>query len=114
MIEGAKIADWQVERDEPDLGPACDLFKASERAFSALLQALAVHVVQVESGTYESLRNEFMKYYMWNEGLSTRSGNLDSILSSSTNLKGTVLRLMVQWAKSVLKSTLAIRFCHSH
>jgi hypothetical protein len=102
------VALWQrgiQNGDDQELGPVCYLFEASVSAFSALLHILAADSSQFESESYQQLRNEFRKFYMWNEGFSTRTGDLDHILASSKNLKGTVLGLMVQWVKAVSKST---------
>lgn len=99
---------WQraVEHqdDQPELGPANRLFETSTAAFSALLHLLAIdtHSLGTEI-IYPRLRNEFRKFYLWNEGFSTRSGSLDHILSCSKNLKATVLGLMVNWAKALSK-----------
>lgn len=108
MDHDIDVSLWQKgiqHEDEQELGPACYLFEASIIAFSELLHILAADSTRLKSEPYRSLRNEFRKFYLWNEGFSTRAGDLDHILASSKNLKGTVLGLMVQWAKAVSKST---------
>jgi hypothetical protein len=109
------VALWQRglfnDEREHEIGPACYLFEASVSVFSALLRVLANDPVHYDSNLYGSLRNEFRKFYMWNEGFSTRTGDLDHVLACSKNLKGTVLGLMVQWAQTVSKSAST---CHSH
>lgn len=57
------------------------------------------------SSSYESLRDEFRKFYIWNQGFSTSTGDLDLILSSSKNLKATVLGLMVLWVKALCRGS---------
>jgi hypothetical protein len=105
-----EVALWQrdVEHhdDLPDLGPAGYLFEASTTTFSAILHLLASNVDLLEPGAYQRLRNEFRKFYMWNEGFSTRSGQLDHILASSKNLRTTVLGLLVQWVTALSKGKL--------
>ena len=99
------VALWQREisfqDEEREIGPACYLFEASISVFSVLLQVLAADTVHFDSELYEGLRDEFRKFYMWNEGFSTRRGDLDHVLACSKNLRGTVLGLMVQWVKVV-------------
>jgi hypothetical protein len=109
MDHDVDVALWQrgiQHEDDQELGPASSLFDASVMAFSSLLHILAADTTQFESESYQILRNEFRKFYMWNEGFSTRTGDLDRILSSSKNMQGTVLGLMVQWAKAASKSKL--------
>ncbi len=104
------VAVWRREvnsqDDQPELGPATYLFEASVAAFAAVLQALAEDAAQFDTKrtSYEALLDEFQKFYMWNEGFSTCTGELDLILSCSKNLRATVLALMVQWAKTVCRS----------
>lgn len=108
--EVTDVAHWQrsiLDGDEPERGPAYYLFEASTTAFSALLQILAADSTRFKSESYESLRDEFRKFYMWNEGFSTRSGDLDYVLSCSKNLKATVIGLMVHWVKAVSKGIFA-------
>jgi hypothetical protein len=107
MDHDVDVALWQrgiQHEDDQELGPASSLFDASVIAFSSFLHILATDTTQFESESYQILRNEFRKFYMWNEGFSTRTGDLDHILSSSKNMQGTVLGLMVQWAKAASKS----------
>jgi hypothetical protein len=102
---------WQLEvqDDQQELGLACYLFEASTAAFSALLNVLSANPAKPDSVSHGVLRNEFQKYYMWNEGFSTRSGGLDCALSNSRNLKATVLKLMVQWARAVCRGEIFLR-----
>lgn len=96
---------WQAEvrDDQQELGLACYLFEASTAAFSALLKVLAADLTKPDAASYRVLCNEFRKYYMWNEGFSTRSGGLDHALARSRNLKAIVLKLMAQWARAVCR-----------
>jgi hypothetical protein len=107
MDNGVDMALWQQgilpEGGVEEIGPACFLFEASIAVFSGLLQVLASESNHVDLGSYISLREEFRKFYMWNEGFSTRKGDLDHVLAKSKNLKGTVLGLMAQWAKAISK-----------
>jgi hypothetical protein len=94
-----------VEQDEqPESGPACHLFQETATAFSSILRILIQDPTYLDPRLYKSLREEFRKYYMWNEGFCTGAGDLDQVLSSSKNLKGTVLNLMVLWARALSKS----------
>jgi hypothetical protein len=106
MDHDVDVALWQrgiLLGDEKEIGPACYLFEASVSTFSALLQVIAADLANFDSESYQLLTDEFRKFYMWNEGLSTRAGDLDHVLANSKNLKGTVLWLMVQWVKTVTK-----------
>jgi hypothetical protein len=108
MDNEVDVALWQQgilpEGEAHEAGPACYLFEASISAFSALLHILASDPLRFDSESYTSLRDEFRKFYMWNEGFSTRSGDLDHVLACSKNLKAIVLGLMVHWVRTVLKS----------
>lgn len=84
--------------NQPEIGAAAELFEVSTEGSSQLLQILALDLT-----VYESFRDEFRKFYMWNEGFSTLSGHLDCILATSKDLRATTLGLMVNWAKSLLK-----------
>ncbi|KAH7370410.1 hypothetical protein BKA65DRAFT_16501 [Rhexocercosporidium sp. MPI-PUGE-AT-0058] len=105
MDHDVDVALWRrgilLEEGHQEAGPACYLFEASILTFSALLQVLAADSVHYDSESYGRLREEFRKFYMWNEGFSTRTGDLDHVLACSKNLKGTVLGLMVQWVRTV-------------
>lgn len=107
MKAGPDVTLWRGEIEEqdekPELGPASYLFEASSLAFSALLHTLIGNSTLLDLEAYQTLRDEFRKFYLWNEGFSTGSGDLDRILSYSKNLKATVLNLMVLWARSVMK-----------
>lgn len=72
MENDVDVALWQQgvlpEGEGEEIGPACALFKASIALFPALLQVLASDIVNVDLDFYSSLRDEFRKFYMWNEG----------------------------------------------
>lgn len=95
-----------------ELGPASHLFEAATAVFSSTLQVMRQDHINYDAESYDRLRGEFMRFFLWNEGFLTSSGNLDRILISSRNLKATVLGLMVLWVKSILKGTIidAIEF----
>ncbi len=101
--------DIQHEGVEAEVGSACSLFEAAIAALSPFLSILAADLAN-DSGAYESLRREFQKFYMWNEGYSTRTGDLDEILACSKDLKSTVLGLMAQWTKTVSKGVLLLGY----
>ena len=103
----------QVQDDQQELGFACYLFEASTAAFSALLNVLSANPAKLPPASYGVLSSELRKYYMWNEGFSTRSGGLDHALSGSRNLKATVLRLMAQWARAICRGDIFLldRIC---
>jgi hypothetical protein len=102
------VALWQdgiePQGDPPEIGPASYLFEASVAAFSAILQIIAANKDDFDRSSYESLRDEFRKFYMWNEGFSTQTGALDQALSSSQSLKAAVLDMMIHWARTALRS----------
>lgn len=100
------------EGNERELGPVTQLFQATVAAFSAVLHIIASNHSQNDDGQtfYNALRDEFQKFYMWNEGFPSSTGELDLILSFSKNLRATVLDLMVQWAKVVCRSKYYPRF----
>jgi hypothetical protein len=110
------ISTWQRavlhQDDQLEMGLATRLFEASKAAFTTLLRVLVAHSAQLDydSSVYAVLRNEFQKFYMWNDGFSTSSGELDRILCYSKNLRATVLGLMVKWAKAVCRSNYAPSF----
>ena len=119
MEIGPDVTLWRggvEDQDErPELGPASYLFEASTIAFSALLQVVVGDPTHFDSELYQTLREEFRKFYLWNEGFCTGSGDLDQILSSSKNLKATVLGLMVLWARALSKGMIlkkALRRLH--
>jgi hypothetical protein len=109
------VALWQQEiyqgDEQQELGPVTQLFQATVATFSALLQIIADDPGRYTDGLmfYNTLQDEFQKFYMWNEGFPSSSGELDAILSCSKNLRATVLDLMVHWAKVVCRSK--DRFC---
>jgi hypothetical protein len=95
--------------EQQEIGPATQLFEATVVAFSAVFQVIAETPGQYdEHGDglrfYTALRDEFQKFYMWNEGFPSSSGGLDLILLCSRTLRATVLDLMAQWAKAVCRS----------
>jgi hypothetical protein len=103
MDQDVTLWQHQVQDNQPEPGLACYLFEASTAAFSALLNILSADPAKLDSTSYGVLRNEFRKYYMWNEGFSTRAGGLDHALSNSRNLKAAVLKLMAQWASAICR-----------
>lgn len=115
MEIGPNVTLWQGGVEEQDGGPehgaASYLFEASTVAFSALLRIL-VGDTRLDPGSYQTLRGEFRKFYLWNEGFCTGSGDLDQILSSSKNLKATVLNLMVLWSRAISKGMFLGAFFH--
>jgi len=118
MMEiGPDVTLWrgaiEEQGERPELGLASHLFEASTVAFSALLQILVGNPALFNPESYQALRKEFQKFYLWNEGFCTGSGDLDEILSSSKNLKATVLSLMVLWARAVSKGIILKDFCGS-
>jgi len=108
MDTGPDVTLWQggvVEQDEqPESGPACHLFQETTMAFASLSRTLTQDPNDLDPRFYILLREEFRKFYLWNEGFCTGAGDLDQVLSSSKNLKGTVLNLMVLWARALSKS----------
>lgn len=103
------VAQWQRHVEDSgggvETGPACYMFEAVTIVLSSLIKVLVLEPEHIEREHFEALRDEFRKFYMWNEGLATRSGQLDQILSSSKSLKATVLKLIAQWITTILKGT---------
>jgi hypothetical protein len=92
--------------DQPEWGLAAALYEALVAGFAALLRVLLEDSARLDQGSssYKALRDEFQKFFLWNDGFSTTSGELDRILSCSKNLRAAVLALMVQWARTVCRS----------
>jgi hypothetical protein len=88
---------------QEEIGPACRIFTAATKAFPIILRVINQEPDYVN---YESigLRNEFRNFFVWNEGFPTSEGELDMLLSMSRNLREVVLRLMLEWARTVCRS----------
>ena len=103
------VAIWQksieLEAEGKENGPAGYLFDAATSVVANILRIMASNSENPDLASYEMLRNEFRKFYLWNCGFSTRSGELDNILSLSNNLRATVLTLLVEWAMALAKGT---------
>jgi hypothetical protein len=103
------VALWQRQIDHgeehQEVGLVTQLFQATVAAFSAVLQIIADDPCQYNDGLtfYNALRDEFQKFYIWNEGFPSSSGELDVTLLCSKNLRATALDLMVQWSKVVCR-----------
>jgi len=78
------IKQWQGEIEaqdgRPELRPAAQLFEASTAVFAAGLQVMIGDHHNFDSDSYQILRNEFRRFYLWNEGFSTSSGGVGSDL----------------------------------
>jgi hypothetical protein len=78
------VKQWQGEVEarggRPELGPAAYLFEASTAAFAAGLQVMTGDYHNFDPDSYRILRNEFRRFYLWNEGFSTSSGGVGSDL----------------------------------
>lgn len=71
------VKQWQGEVEALDgrleLGPAAHLFEASTAVFAASLQVVIGNYDNFDPDSYRILRNEFRRFYLWNEGFSTSS-----------------------------------------
>jgi len=102
-----QVAAWQQQLlSAPPLegsGIAESLFESLVSTFSVIHTELLKYQGLENSNLLSDLREEFRKFYVWNDTVSTQSGQLDSILQTSRNLQITVLSLMNQWAMTISK-----------
>jgi hypothetical protein len=99
------VRDRGIRDDGSELvtGPARLIFTAAVQAFPIILRAISEGPEHADSRVIE-LKNEFRKFFIWNEGFSTSDGELDRLISMSRNLRDTVLRLMLEWAMTLYQS----------
>jgi len=98
------VDQWQsgieIHADLEDAGQAAILFEGTVSFVPELLHILEGHI---ESSIYNDIKQEFRFWYLWNDGFSTRRGDLDRSLSYSSNLRATVLTIMAGWARAMCK-----------
>lgn len=108
-----QITAWQQQLvSSPPLessGIAESLFESLVSTFSAIHTELRQDQEFEHSNLLSELREEFRKFYVWNDTFSTQSGHLDNILKTSRNLQVTVLSLMNQWAITISKGWCFLR-----
>jgi hypothetical protein len=102
-----EIARWQMSIEEMNLTEnlTVALFNACTRVVPLVLRILSEQPENKKISTYQNFREEFRKFYVWNDIFPTVSGELDKILSSSRNLKITALDLLAQWGRLVCRGT---------
>jgi len=106
-----QVADLQNKIEdpaqEPDL-PAV-LFNHCVKVFVNLFRIIHGKDDLIQPSICEDLREEFRKFYVWNDTFPTESGQLGSILATSRNLKAAVLGLMAQWARALCKGIFGLK-----
>lgn len=85
------------------------MFEACIQAFQSLFHIIREKPDVSGHDTIEDLREEFRKFYVWNDIFPTTSGELGSILSASRNLKEAVFNLMAQWARALCKGKITVQ-----
>lgn len=105
------VKQWHVEPAEfekygaSDQGAASALFSAVVSTVRHILRILAQSIHPSDKELNNAIQIEYQRFYIWNDGFSTSSGELDSILNSSQYLRAAVLRLLYQWAHSITEGT---------
>jgi len=107
---GYQLADWQTRLKhsefEQELGISGSLVEDCLACFSTLYRILHQRSDDLPHGVIESLREEFRKFYVWNDVRGTQQGHLEQVLSTSRSLRVAILSLLVQWAKVLCKGWL--------
>ncbi len=103
-----EIANWQSSLENPTVQEdlSVTLFENCANVFPLIYRILKKEAESSERSACEDLREEFRRFYVWNETFPTASGELGSILSTSRNLKETVFSLMAQWARALCRGEL--------
>jgi hypothetical protein len=113
---GIQVTGWQNSLENPaaeeDLSTV--VFEDCTKVFSLVFHLIREKPNSIASSTCDDLREEFRKFYVWNDSFPIASGELGSILSTSRNLKEAVFGLMAQWARALCKGTInTVYFGHS-
>lgn len=103
-----KVTRWQAVL-EPAVKPrepsaAAKLFDSSIALSSEILLRLVSSQSSLKPGFYEAVRNEARLFYLWGEDYSADPGSLDEILALSKDLRGTVMSLLIGWARALNRS----------
>jgi hypothetical protein len=100
-----QITRWQESIEESNYSEelAVALFNACNEVFPRILLILSQQRDIQEASVHQDLREQFRKFYVWNDIFPTISGELDKILSLSRNLKITVMGLLAQWGRLVCR-----------
>lgn len=103
--EYSNVSDWQntLEDATAQEDLSAILFEACVQAFRSLFHIICEKSDVLGRHTIDDLREEFRKFYVWNDIFPTTSGQLGSILSTSRNLKEAVFSLIAQWARALCK-----------
>jgi hypothetical protein len=104
------VGEWQrnlksASKTE-DFGTSGILYENSISAFVALYRILRSNTDASRAQVVQDLREEFRKFYVWNDALGTQTGQLERVLETSRNLKTGVLSLLAQWARVICKCEL--------
>jgi hypothetical protein len=100
-----KVSQWQkdIENSSDQEDWSAILFESCIEVFPLVFHIICEKPENVESSFRDDLREEFRKFYVWNDTFATASGELGSILSTSRNLKEAVYSIMLQWARALCK-----------
>jgi hypothetical protein len=103
--EHSEVIQWQNTVNEANAQEdlSAILFEACVQAFQSVFHIIREKPDLFEHTTIDDLREEFRKFYVWNDIFPTASGELGSILSTSRNLKEAVFSLLAQWARALCK-----------
>ncbi|MCJ1248660.1 hypothetical protein MMC30_005878 [Trapelia coarctata] len=100
-----KVTRWQAAL-EPGLKPretgvAASLFECTIALCSGILSRLASSNPSLKPGLYDVVRNEARLFYLWGEDYALDPGSIDETLALSRDLRGTVMSLLVNWARAL-------------
>lgn len=103
--EEEEVENKQAEcsQFQQELGISGGLVEGCLGYFSILYGILSRRSDELPTGVIESLREEFRKFYVWNDVRGTQQGHLEQVLSTSRSLRVAVLSLLVQWARLLCK-----------
>jgi hypothetical protein len=105
---GIQVADWRdsLENSAAQEDISTIVFEDCVKVFSLVFHIIRENPDSITSSTCDDLREEFRKFYVWNDSFPIASGELGSILSTSRNLREAVFGLMAQWARALSKGTI--------
>ena len=104
------VTEWQrnikASSKAQDFGISGILYENSISVFVALYRILQSQTDASTVQVVQDLREEFRKFYVWNDALGTQTGQLQRVLETSQNLNTAVLSLLAQWARVICKCRL--------
>jgi hypothetical protein len=104
-----KVTRWQAAALEPAVKPrepgvAANLFESTIKLSGEILIRLVSSRSSLKAGFCEAVRNEARLFYLWGEDYAADPGSLDEILALSKDLRGTVMSLLIGWARALNRS----------